>query len=57
MEEEKQGEIKRQQELQKLARQHYSKSLLSWKGLLPWKRLIDLSKTKMKANLLSPFSI
>ncbi|XP_029699065.1 coiled-coil domain-containing protein 191 isoform X2 [Takifugu rubripes] len=47
-EEEKQREIKRQQELQKLARQHYSKNLLSRRGLLPWKRLSDLSKAKMK---------
>ncbi|XP_029313338.1 LOW QUALITY PROTEIN: coiled-coil domain-containing protein 191 [Cottoperca gobio] len=41
-EEEKQKQLHRQQELLKLARQHYHRNLLLRRGLAPWGRLIQL---------------
>ncbi|XP_062297496.1 coiled-coil domain-containing protein 191 [Scomber scombrus] len=51
-EEEKQRQLIRQQELLKLARQHYHRSLLLRRGLAPWKRLIQLrqANTQMAEN-------
>lgn len=49
-EEEKQMQLKRQQELLKLARQHYYRTLLLRRGLAPWKRFIQLRKASMEVN-------
>uniref|UniRef100_A0A8C6VX04 Coiled-coil domain containing 191 n=1 Tax=Nothobranchius furzeri TaxID=105023 RepID=A0A8C6VX04_NOTFU len=43
-EEEKQRQRERHQELMRLAHQHYSTTLLSRRGLVPWKRLIQLKQ-------------
>ncbi|XP_029934918.1 coiled-coil domain-containing protein 191 isoform X2 [Myripristis murdjan] len=47
-EEKKQQQLKRDQELQTLARQHYRRTLLFRQGLAPWKRLIQLRQTNMQ---------
>uniref|UniRef100_A0A3B4WIW0 Coiled-coil domain containing 191 n=1 Tax=Seriola lalandi dorsalis TaxID=1841481 RepID=A0A3B4WIW0_SERLL len=47
-EEEKQRQLKRQQELLKLARQHYHRTLLLRRGLAPWKRLIQLGQANIQ---------
>ncbi|KAM9337595.1 coiled-coil domain-containing protein 191 [Symphorus nematophorus] len=47
-EEEKQRQLKRQQELLKLAREHYHRNLLLRRGLVPWKRLIQLRQINMQ---------
>ncbi|KAI3354817.1 hypothetical protein L3Q82_004623 [Scortum barcoo] len=47
-EEEKQRQVKRQQELLKLARQHYHRNLLLWRGLTPWKCLIELRQANVQ---------
>ncbi len=52
-EEEKQRQLKRQQELLKVARQHYHMNLLLRRGLAPWKRLIQLREANMQVNHLS----
>lgn len=49
-EEEKQRQQKRHQELMGLARQHYHRTLLSHRGLAPWKRLIQLRQASMEVN-------
>lgn len=49
-EEEKQRQQKRHQELMRLARQHYHRTLLSHRGLAPWKRLIQLRQASMEVN-------
>ncbi|XP_054621937.1 coiled-coil domain-containing protein 191 isoform X2 [Dunckerocampus dactyliophorus] len=41
-EEEKRQRMKKQQQLVDEAHQHYNRSLLNWKGLAPWKRLMEL---------------
>ena len=57
-EEEKQRQLKRQQELLKVARQHYHRNLLLRRGLAPWKHLIQLSKTNTQVRHLSrPFQL
>uniref|UniRef100_A0A3Q3KXT0 Coiled-coil domain containing 191 n=1 Tax=Mastacembelus armatus TaxID=205130 RepID=A0A3Q3KXT0_9TELE len=47
-EEEKQRQLKRHQELLKLARQHYHRTLLLHRGLAPWKRLIQLGRANVQ---------
>lgn len=49
-EEEKRRQQKRQQELTGLARQHYLRTLLSHRGLAPWKRLIQLRRDNVQVN-------
>lgn len=49
-EEEKRRQLKRQQELLKLARQHYHRRLLLQRGLVPWRRLIQLRQANMKVT-------
>lgn len=49
-EEEKHRELKRQQELLKVANQHYDRNLLLLRGLAPWKRLIQLRQDNIKVN-------
>lgn len=54
-EEEKQRRLKRQQDLLKLASQHYNRKLLLQRGLLPWKRFIQLKIQNTQVNkLISP---
>ncbi|KAF7213862.1 coiled-coil domain-containing protein 191 [Nothobranchius furzeri] len=47
-EEEKQRQRERHQELMRLAHQHYSTTLLSRRGLVPWKRLIQLKQASVE---------
>ncbi|XP_032360334.1 coiled-coil domain-containing protein 191 [Etheostoma spectabile] len=47
-EEEKQRQLKRQQELLKLAHQHHHRNLLLRRGLVPWKRLIELRQANIQ---------
>ncbi|XP_034717575.1 coiled-coil domain-containing protein 191 [Etheostoma cragini] len=47
-EEEKQRQLERQQELLKLAHQHYHRNLLLRRGLVPWKRLIELRQANIQ---------
>ncbi|GLD54744.1 coiled-coil domain-containing protein 191 isoform X1 [Lates japonicus] len=47
-EEEKQRQLKRQQELLKRAHQHYHQTLLLRRGLAPWKRLIQLRQANIQ---------
>uniref|UniRef100_A0A8C6TC29 Coiled-coil domain containing 191 n=1 Tax=Neogobius melanostomus TaxID=47308 RepID=A0A8C6TC29_9GOBI len=47
-EEEKQRQLKRQQEQMTQARQHYHRTLLLRRGLAPWKRLVQLTHANMQ---------
>ncbi|XP_058494800.1 coiled-coil domain-containing protein 191 [Solea solea] len=47
-EEEKQRHLKKQQEQLKLASQHNNRALLLWRGLAPWKHLIQLQHANMQ---------
>ncbi|XP_068199882.1 coiled-coil domain-containing protein 191 [Antennarius striatus] len=47
-EKEKQRQLKRQQELLKLARYHYHRNLLLLRGLVPWKRLVQLRQANVQ---------
>ncbi|KAM4718347.1 coiled-coil domain-containing protein 191 [Anableps anableps] len=45
---ERQRQLKRHQELMRLACQHHNRTLLSHRGLAPWKRLIQLRRANME---------
>ncbi|KAM9332167.1 coiled-coil domain-containing protein 191 [Pholidichthys leucotaenia] len=47
-EEENQRQLKRHQELLRLARQHYHRTLILRRGLVPWKRLIQLRQASIE---------
>lgn len=56
--EEKQRQLKRQKELMTLAHQHYRRTSLLWRGLTPWKRLVQLRRASVEVNHLScPFQL
>ncbi|XP_017262243.1 coiled-coil domain-containing protein 191 [Kryptolebias marmoratus] len=48
LEREREEEKRRQQELTRVARQHRHRSLLSRRGLAPWKRLMQLKQASME---------